>query len=90
MWWSKAQTALLIIRSDRLIERLKVFVSAIEAPVFGVAVIIVHVIGELNFFRPRVKYQTEPITTIVRISELLAPLWCSSSVRASAIKVASS
>lgn len=42
----------------------RLFVSAVEIPVFGAAVLAILILGEWNFFSPQVKYQTEPIASI--------------------------
>jgi hypothetical protein len=40
------------------------FLSAVEAPVYGVAVGGILIAGEMNFFSPPVNYQTEPMASI--------------------------
>ena len=45
---------------------IRLFLSAVEVPVFGAAVFAIVAIGERNFFSPQVRYQTEPIATIGR------------------------
>lgn len=40
------------------------FLSAVEVPVFGAAVLAILVAGELNFFSRQVDYQTEPIGSV--------------------------
>lgn len=47
-------------------EWIKVFLSAVEAPIFGAAVVAILIMGERNFFSPQVRYQTEPIASIGR------------------------
>ncbi|CZR58895.1 uncharacterized protein PAC_08787 [Phialocephala subalpina] len=42
----------------------RLFLSAVEIPVFGAAVLAILVIGERNFWSHQVVYQTEPITSI--------------------------
>ena len=44
----------------------RLFLSAVEIPVFGAAVLAILIIGERNFFSLQVKYQTEPIASIGR------------------------
>jgi len=49
------------------------FLSAVETPVFGAAVMAILIIGERNFSSRQVHYQTEPIASIgelFRASEL--------------------
>jgi hypothetical protein len=45
---------------------IKKFLSAVEVPVFGGAVLAIVIIGERNFFSSQVYYQTEPIAAIGR------------------------
>lgn len=40
------------------------FLSTVEIPVFGAAVLAILVMGERNFFSSQVMYETEPITSI--------------------------
>lgn len=40
------------------------FLSVIEVPLFGGAVLAILIIGEINFFSSQVKYQTEPVASI--------------------------
>ncbi|KAG4442566.1 hypothetical protein IFR05_001978 [Cadophora sp. M221] len=40
------------------------FLSVVEVPVFGAAVLAILIIGEMNFFTKQVRYQTEPIASI--------------------------
>jgi hypothetical protein len=49
---------------------IRLFLSAVEIPVFGAAVLAILIIGERNFFSYRVSYQTEPIASIGRWSPL--------------------
>lgn len=49
---------------------IKLFLSAVEVPVFGSAVLAIVVIGEWNFSSTQVHYQTEPIAAIGRYSPL--------------------
>lgn len=44
--------------------RIRAFLSVVEAPVFGAAILAVLIIGERNFFSTQVDYQTEPIASI--------------------------
>ncbi|PQE32241.1 transferase family III protein [Rutstroemia sp. NJR-2017a WRK4] len=43
---------------------LRTFLSAVEVPVFGAAVLAIVIMGERNFFSSQVRYQTEPIESI--------------------------
>ena len=45
---------------------IRLFLSAVEIPVFGAAVFAIFVLGERNFFSHQVIYQTEPIASIGR------------------------
>lgn len=45
---------------------IRLFLSVVEIPVFGAAVLAILVIGERNFFSQPVIYQTEPIESIGR------------------------
>ncbi|KAK0124721.1 hypothetical protein ONS96_008604 [Cadophora gregata f. sp. sojae] len=40
------------------------FLSVVEVPVFGAAVLAILILGEMNFFTKQVRYQTEPIASI--------------------------
>lgn len=40
------------------------YLTAIEVPVFGAAILAILIIGERNFFSHQVQYQTEPIASI--------------------------
>ncbi|KAM3083118.1 hypothetical protein ACMFMG_003783 [Clarireedia jacksonii] len=42
----------------------RLFLSAVEIPVFGAAVLAIVIMGERNFFSMQVRYQTEPIASI--------------------------
>jgi hypothetical protein len=68
-------------RSDELIEgtngatigkmkgvndMIRFFLSVVEIPLFGGAVLAILIIGETNFFSPQVSYETEPIASIGR------------------------
>ncbi|KAM7214536.1 hypothetical protein V8F06_010097 [Rhypophila decipiens] len=53
------------IRKMRLVnERIGSFLGLIQALVFGSAVLAILILGEINFFSPQTKYQTEPIESI--------------------------
>ncbi|RFU28503.1 hypothetical protein B7463_g7840, partial [Scytalidium lignicola] len=42
----------------------RLFLSVVEIPVFGAAVLTILIIGERNFFSTQVRYQTEPMASI--------------------------
>ncbi|KAM0719432.1 hypothetical protein Q7P37_005337 [Cladosporium fusiforme] len=44
--------------------RIRTFLSVVEAPFFGAAILAVLIIGERNFFSTQIDYQTEPIVSI--------------------------
>lgn len=44
--------------------RIRFYLSMVEIPVFGAAVIAILIAGERNFFSYRVRYQTEPMASI--------------------------
>jgi hypothetical protein len=46
----------------------RTFLSAVEIPVFGAAILAIVIMGERNFFSSQVRYQTEPIASIGRFS----------------------
>ncbi|KAG9634900.1 hypothetical protein KCU64_g15232, partial [Aureobasidium melanogenum] len=43
---------------------IKRFLNVIEAPLFGLAVVVILILGEINLFSQQVRYQTEPIASI--------------------------
>ncbi|KAH0278011.1 hypothetical protein KCU91_g2782, partial [Aureobasidium melanogenum] len=43
---------------------IKRFLNVIEAPLFGLAVVVILILGEINLFSRQVRYQTEPIASI--------------------------
>lgn len=45
---------------------IRMFLSAVEIPLFVAAVLAILVLGERNFLSPQVKYQTEPLASIGR------------------------
>lgn len=45
---------------------IRMFLSAIEAPLFVAAVLAILIVGELNFFSTQVDYETEPMASIGR------------------------
>jgi hypothetical protein len=49
-------------------EIIRSFLSAVEIPVFGAAVLAILIIGEKNFFSGPVNYQTEPIASVGKYS----------------------
>lgn len=44
--------------------RIRAFLSVVEAPIFGAAILAVLIIGERNFWSTQIDYQTEPIASI--------------------------
>lgn len=48
------------------------FLSVVEVPVFGAAVLAILIIGEMNFFTKQVRYQTEPIASIGKFAQLIS------------------
>lgn len=53
------------LRKMRLVnKRIGSFLGIVEALVFGCAVLAILILGEINFFSPQIKYQTEPIESI--------------------------
>ncbi|KAI8953040.1 hypothetical protein F4801DRAFT_588644 [Xylaria longipes] len=48
------------------------FLSSIQIPIFSGIVIVLLVIGELNFWSPQVIYQTEPFTSVGQWSNVVA------------------
>jgi hypothetical protein len=49
---------------DRVNEMIRSFLSVVEVPIFGAAVLVIIIIGELNFFSHQVGYQTENMKSI--------------------------
>lgn len=47
----------------------RIFLSTIEIPLFGAAVLTIMILGELNFFSSQVNYQTEPIASIGKLAQ---------------------
>jgi hypothetical protein len=43
---------------------IKRFLNVIEAPIFGIAVVVILILGEINLFSQEVRFQTEPIASI--------------------------
>jgi hypothetical protein len=46
---------------------IRLFLSAVEIPLFGAAVLAILILGERNFFSHQVNYQTEPIASIGKL-----------------------
>jgi hypothetical protein len=46
------------------------FLSAVEIPVFGLAVLAILIVGEMNFFSQQLRYQSEPMAAIGRCHPL--------------------
>lgn len=55
---------------NRVNSYIRRFLSAVEAPVFGAAVLAILIAGEMNFWSQPVVYQTEPIASIGKCSSL--------------------
>ncbi|PGG98380.1 hypothetical protein AJ79_08888 [Helicocarpus griseus UAMH5409] len=51
-------------KMDGVNSLVRLFLSAVEIPVLGAAVIAILIIGEMNFFSAQVFYQTEPVASI--------------------------
>jgi hypothetical protein len=45
-------------------EMIRSFLKVVEVPIFAAAVLVIIIIGEMNFFSKQVRYQTEPIQSI--------------------------
>lgn len=45
-------------------ERIRFYLSMVEIPVFGAAILAILIVGERNFFDYRVSYMTEPIASV--------------------------
>ena len=45
-------------------DKVRLFLSVIEIPLFGGAVVAILIAGELNFFSKQLMYQTEPMASI--------------------------
>ena len=45
---------------------IRLFLSAVEIPVFGAAVFAILIMGERNFFSSQIRFQSEPIASIGR------------------------
>ena len=51
-------------KMNKVNEKIREFLSVVEVPLFGGAVLALIVVGELNFWSRPVEYQTEPIANI--------------------------
>ncbi|KAJ4322421.1 hypothetical protein N0V94_002408 [Neodidymelliopsis sp. IMI 364377] len=49
--------------------RVTLFLSVIEIPLFGGAVLVILIIGEINFFSHQLMYQTEPMASIELVQD---------------------
>lgn len=58
---TNAATPAKMMRTD---SRIRFYLSMVEIPVFGAAVLAILIVGERNFFSYRVSYQTEPMASI--------------------------
>lgn len=56
-----------LTRVNKYIRRL---LNVVEVPIYGVAVLLILIFGELNFFSTQVRYQTEPMSSIGKIYPL--------------------
>lgn len=59
-------------KMKRVNDVIRLFLSAVEVPVFGGAILIILVFGERNFFSHQVIYQTEPIASIGKLHSPMA------------------
>lgn len=50
--------------TEKINERIGYFLSMVAVPVFGGAGVAIVIVGELNFFSPQVRYQTEPMASV--------------------------
>jgi hypothetical protein len=50
--------------------RVTLFLSVIEIPLFGGAVMVILIIGEINFFSHQLMYQTEPMASIGMVLQM--------------------
>ncbi|KAI0553252.1 hypothetical protein F4679DRAFT_580920 [Xylaria curta] len=48
------------------------FLTSIQIPIFGAIIVVLLIIGELNFWSPQVRYQTEPITSVGQWANVVA------------------
>ncbi|XXH02797.1 hypothetical protein Hte_009184 [Hypoxylon texense] len=55
-------------RMSRVNTMIRLFLSTLEIPLFGGAVLAILIVGEMNLFSPEVQYQTEPMTSIGQVS----------------------
>lgn len=53
-------------------DRIRFYLSMVEIPVFGAAILAILILGERNFFSYRVGYMTEPIASIGKSTRLPA------------------
>lgn len=49
-------------------DRIRFYLSMVEIPVFGAAILAILVYGELNFFSYRLAYMTEPIASVGKLT----------------------
>ncbi|KAM0109325.1 hypothetical protein ACP6JB_004912 [Aspergillus fumigatus] len=49
---------------NKVNEMIRSFLSVVEVPIFGASVLVITLIGEMNFFSRQVRYQTERIESI--------------------------
>lgn len=55
-----------IKKMNKVNSLIRMFLSAVEIPVFAAAVMGILILGEMNFFSSQVLYQTEPVASIGR------------------------
>lgn len=55
-------------KMTRVNDKIREFLSVVEVPVFGGAVLALIIVGEMNFWSAPVRYQTEPITNVGKYS----------------------
>jgi hypothetical protein len=45
---------------------LRLFLSNMELPIFGVSILVILILGEINLFSPEVSYQMEPLSSFCK------------------------
>lgn len=53
-------------------DRIRFYLSMVEIPVFGAAILAILIYGEMNFFSYRVAYMTEPIASVGKLTIYLS------------------
>ncbi|KAL2257702.1 hypothetical protein VTK26DRAFT_9282 [Humicola hyalothermophila] len=59
-------------KMKRVNAKIREFLSVVEVPLFGGAVLTIIIVGEMNFWSAPVNYQTEPITNIGQWAPIVA------------------